>query len=312
MSETIRLIVDTDIGVDDAQALMLALTHPDARVEAITAVVGNTDIDNVCANIGTLLDVMNADVPFYRGAALPLVGEWEAELTFHGSDGLGDWAQRAYSDRQPEPEHAVMALLRLVNESPGEYTLVTLGPLTNIALAIRLDPTFAHKIGRWVCMGGNIRGQGNTQNPGAEWNIYCDPEAAFIAFSAIPQVTLVSWEATIDNPLWLEDYDRLAAINHPRARFFHGITESTRDYATVRGVPGFLLPDPLAMAVALEPSLILESFTAYTEVELGGRLTRGMTVIDHDGKLNKPENSTLVTRIDMAAVLAMYERALSG
>lgn len=314
MTDSMRLIVDTDAGVDDAQALMLALAFPGARVEAITAVTGNVHVDLVCRNIASLLDVMETDVPFYRGAELPLLAEWEAEDPIvHGTDGMGDWPERAHSARMPEAEHAVLALLRLVSESPGAYTLITLGPLTNIALAVRLDPTFPQKVGRWVCMGGSIEGRGNTRYPAAEWNIFCDPEAAFVAFSTMPHFTLVSWEATIHNPLPLPDYDRLAALNTPRGRFFRGITESTRDFAdAVRGAHDFMIPDPLAMAVALDPSLITDSYDAYTEVELGGRLARGMTVIDHDSKLGKPDNATVVTRIDMAGVTALYERALAG
>jgi purine nucleosidase len=314
MTEPLRLIIDTDAGVDDALALMLALTAPGVEVAAITTVTGNVHVDLVVPNVATVLDLCAADVPFYRGAELPLLAEWEAEDPIvHGTDGMGDWPGRVTSARRPQPEHAVLALLDLVNRAPGQYTLVTLGPLTNIALAVRLDPTFPGKLKNWVCMGGTIEGRGNTRYIAAEWNMFCDPEAAAIAFATLPDCTLVSWEATLYNPIPIEEYDRLAALKTARGRFFHGITHATRDFAAgLRGASGFLIPDPLAMAAALDPALIAEQYRAYVAVELNGRYARGQTVIDHEARFGKAPNASIVTRLHMPGVVAQFDRALKA
>ena len=216
-----RLIIDTDAGVDDAQALMLALRHPGVQVEAITTVCGNVGVDQVIANVFTTLDVMNADVPVYRGASEPLVSDWSAEA-WHGDDGLGNLRSRPPSKRQVEPEQAALALIRLANAHPGELTLVALAPMTNLALAIRLDPTFPSKIKEFIFMGGAHSAIGNTQNVTAEWNIYCDPEAAYITLKAFPQARMISWEATLEHPFTWEQYDELAAIAHTRRGVFQG------------------------------------------------------------------------------------------
>ncbi|MBI1258011.1 MAG: nucleoside hydrolase, partial [Chloroflexi bacterium] len=223
-----RLIIDTDAGVDDAQAIMLALRHPGVQVEAITTVCGNVDVDKVVANVLTTLDVMNADVPVYRGASEPLVSDWSAEA-WHGEDGLGNLRSRPSTQRRVETEQAALALIRLANDHPGELTLVALAPMTNLALAIRLDPTFPSKIKEFIFMGGAHSAIGNTQNVTAEWNVYCDPEAAYITLRAFPQARMISWEATLEHPFTWEQYDELAALPTPAGEFFKatGLSTST-------------------------------------------------------------------------------------
>lgn len=306
-----RLIIDTDAGVDDAQAIIMALTHPDVQVEAITTLTGNVHVDKVVANVLTVLEVLNQDVPVYRGVDRPLLSEWSAEEQFHGGDGLGDFANRPVLTRQAEAEHAVLALIRLVNESPGEYTLVTLGPLTNIALAVRLDPDFPSKIKEMFWMGGTIRAQGNTPNVTAEWNIYCDPDAAYIALNAFPMSTMLSWGTTVDHPLSWEQFDTLAAINTPQGRFFHDISMKTAAYLKrIPNVPGYLVPDPLTMAIALEPEIMLSAGIHYVTVELNGMYTRGQTIVDYRGLMGYPANVRVATTLDMGRVYRQFDRML--
>ena len=306
-----RLIIDTDAGIDDAVAIMLALRHPGVTVEAITTVCGNVSLEKVNANVLTILDEMGADVPVFAGADRPLVADWAAE-TVHGADGLGNYDQRKPSSRRLEAEHAALALIRLANAHPGELTLVALAPQTNIALATRLDPSFPTKIREFVFMGGTIGAQGNTANLAAEWNLYCDPEAAYIALHAFPLSRMVSWETTLLHPLPMERYHALAALPTDAGRFFEAINRvfMTPEYAAF-SPGGYLLADALAMAVALEPALIREQMRRYVTIELGGTHARGQSIIDHWGRLGKAPNVDIVTKADMEIMERLLRETLS-
>lgn len=309
-----RLIIDTDAGVDDSQAIMMALMHPDASVEAITTVTGNIHVDKVVPNIFTILEVMQAgDIPVFRGAETPLVpGNWHPETAVHGEDGLGNYRKRPPTKRQLEAAPAAIALVDMVNAAPGEYTLIALGPLTNIALACRLDPDFPQKVAKFVFMGGTISAIGNTPNLSAEYNIYCDPESAAVTLDAFSEAMMVSWETTLQHPFLWDQYDALVYRNTPRAEFFRATTLSTIEYLRGIGkVPGYLLPDPLAMAVTLEPDIVQDSSLQYVTVELAGAKTRGQTVIDHFGMTGQAPNVHIVRALDTARVFALYEQMLS-
>jgi purine nucleosidase len=309
----VRIVIDTDAGVDDAQAIMMALTYPGVSVEAITALTGNVHVDWVVKNIFTILDVMKADVPVYRGADQPLLPErWEPETNIHGEDGLGNYQNRPTDHLQPKNAPAAVALVRLANELPGELTLVALGPLTNIALACKLDPTFPQNIRQFVFMGGTISAIGNTRNLTAEFNIYCDPEAALIALDAFSQSMMVSWETTLRHPFSWEDYDSLTMTPTTAGRFFRDTTlAGTTFLRELRAGLGFLLPDPLAMAIALQPDLILKREPRYVSVELDGSLTRGQTVIDHLGLSGRVPNVDIITEIDVPGVYRLYRQMLA-
>lgn len=308
-----RLVIDTDAGVDDAQAIIMALTHPDVTVEAITTVTGNVHVDKVTANVFTTLEVVGRKTPVFRGADLPLVASWHAGAPeVHGGDGLGDWIGRPMPKQCLESEHAVQALIRLVNESPGELTLVALGPLTNIALAIRLDPSFASKVKQFVFMGGTISAVGNTNNITAEFNIYCDPEAAYITLGAFADSTMLSWETTLQHPMSWGIFEQLCATNTAKGRFLKGTTEALVNLIkNFRDNKGYLLPDPLAMAVAIEPGLITKQVRHFVTVELQGRYTRGQTVVDYMGLLQSAPNVTIVTDVDLDGVIKLYRRMLA-
>jgi purine nucleosidase len=250
----IRLIIDTDPGVDDAHAIMAALTHPQAHVEAIMTVAGNVSLDRTTANACLILDILEQNIPVYAGCDRPLVGDAVDASYFHGPDGLGD-SRYPPSRRQVEREHAVNALIRLANTYPGELTLAAIGPLTNVALATRLDPTLPDKIAHLVVMGGAIRGQGNV-TPAAEFNAYADPEAAAIVFGTWSDLTLVSWETTLDHSISAAHVDVLLGLDSPRAEFFRRITtQSLKGREQRLGQRTLLAPDLLAIAVALEPDI---------------------------------------------------------
>lgn len=308
-----RLIIDTDAGVDDAQAIMLALTTPGVTLEAITTLTGNTHVDNVTRNVFTVLDVMRAgSIPVYRGADHPLMpGHWQPETNIHGEDGLGNYHNRPRTNRRLAAEHAALALVRMANEAPGELTLVALGPHTNIALACKLDPQFPQKIARFVFMGGAYTAMGNTKNVSAEFNIFIDPEAAVIVLEAFPQAAMVSWETTMRHPFHWAEYDELSAMPSTAARFMRDISRPTVDFLrNFRQVPGYLLPDPLAMAIAVDPALVRGSIHHYVTVELNGSLTRGQTTVDFFGLMGHEPNVEIITEIDVDRVSDMYRRML--
>jgi len=309
-----KLIIDTDAGVDDAQAIMLALSDPAVDVLAITTLTGNVHIRQVNPNVLTILEIMGRDVPVYAGIDRPLVQEWEDAAEFHGGDGLGNFQDRPALTRSLEDEHAVPALLRLSREYAGELTLIALGPLTNIAAAVRLDPDFAARIKQFVFMGGTIAARGNTPIVTAEYNIYTDPEAAYITLAAFPDSTMLSWETTLAHGFAWDRFNRLCAIDTVNGRFFKGISQATAE--RLEGAykrPAYLLPDPLAMAITLQPALIRQSGKYHVTVELNGRHTRGQTVIDYIGDYVNGEqaNCNVIQRLDIEGVYEMFVRALS-
>lgn len=292
----------------------MALGHDAATVEAITTLTGNVHVDHVTRNVFTILEIAGAgDIPVYRGAQQPLLpGNWQPEDQIHGEDGLGNLRKRPKTSRQLEPTPAALALVELVNDAPGEYTLVALGPLTNIALACRLDPEFPQKVGKFVFMGGTITGMGNTRNLSAEFNIFCDPEAAAVTLDAFAESTMLSWETTLRHPFAWEAYDALAYKDTPQAEFFRATTIPTVDFLRQVGrVPGYLLPDPLAMAITLEPDIVQEEEFLYVTVELSGARTRGQTVLDHFGLTGEAPNVHVITELDAERVYKLYEAMLS-
>ncbi|MDX2159819.1 MAG: nucleoside hydrolase [bacterium] len=310
-----QIVIDTDAGVDDAVALMLALAHPTAHLHAITTVTGNIGVDQVIRNVMDTLAVMKRDdVPVFRGAALPLVAPWQHEtVNVHGVDGFGDWAARPNSRRQPEPEHAVLTLLRLADRFPGELTLIALGPLTNIALAVRLDPAFPSKIRQLIWMGGAIYGYGNTDPFTAEFNIHIDPEAAYIVLNAFPESTMIAWEIAMKHEWLWADFDLLAALKAaPAAKAFRGITAHWRKIGgQIPTVRGFVMPDPLAMAAALYPEIVRESAFHHVAVELNGTHTRGSTPVDFPRLSGKAPNVHIVMEVDQAAFYDLYRTLLT-
>ena len=280
MDTRLRLIIDTDPGVDDAQAILMALAHPSTTVEAITTVAGNVGIEHTTRNACAVLDVAGADVPIFAGADGPLVGRRIEAAEVHGSDGLGDCG-RSGSDRQARDEHGANAIVELTRAHPGELTLVCLGPLTNVALATRLDPTLPKRVRRIVVMGGAVRATGNSSAV-AEFNVHADPEAASVVFDAWSEVTLVTWEATLAHPL-PSDLLSVRAANTPAATFVREISAHASRYVRdFLGVDDLFVPDPLAMAVTLEPDIVLEERTCQIRVELAGAHTRGQTVALRD------------------------------
>lgn len=294
-----RIIIDCDPGIDDAQAIIMAYQHPGVEIEAITTVSGNVGVDLTTANVLRILDILDAPpIPVFAGSATALVESCENASFFHGEDGLGD-SDLPQSSREVKDEHSALALIRLAKENQGELELIAIGPLTNLALALRMEPSLPRMYKRLVVMGGAYYAQGNTSNLPAEFNIYADPEAAAIVFECWPMITLITWEATLSHGIPIEKYLNLCKIENPRSRFLEKITKHSFDYLIkLLNREMSYLADPLAMAVLLEPNIILESRDVFVQIERHGKLTRGMTVVDWWRKTGKLPNVKLVTRID--------------
>ncbi len=308
---TIRMIIDTDAGIDDAEAILMALQSSHCQVEAITTVTGNVHRDKVNQNVCTILQQANQSVPIYSGSARPLIEQWQPDdRRYHMDDGLGDWNNRPTCELQLEDESAALALVRLVNQYPDELILVALGPLTNISLAIRIDPTFPEKVKQFVCMGGAVDAHGNTPTVTAEFNIWVDPEAAWITLDAFAESTMLSWETTVDHIISADDHNRFCNLGTSLAHFYDGINQKPRERTFHVFKGQHIIPDPLAMAITLHPDLILESEKRHVTVELQGQYTRGQIVVNYTRwKTDKP-NVTIIRKIDMDGVLALYEAML--
>jgi purine nucleosidase len=273
------MIIDTDTASDDAVALILALREPAVEVVAITVVAGNVPLAQASRNARYTVELCGAEVPVYEGAERPLVREPHTATFFHGEDGLGD---RGYPlpRRPPAAAHAVRALVEGVRAHHG-LVLVTLGPLTNLALALAEAPDIASRVGRCVVMGGAACTVGNV-TPAAEYNIWCDPEAARACFRSGLPIEMVGWELS-RGAANLDDVDiaRCRALGTKRARFAIDCNASALEVnRSLFGGPGISLPDPVAMAVALDPAVVTRRSRHAVDVECDGVLTRGMTVVD--------------------------------
>lgn len=285
-----RLLIDTDTASDDAVAILMALRSPDVQVDAITIVSGNVPVEMGARNAGYTAELCGKPTPVYIGANRPLVREPHFAYFFHGPDGMGGMNYPA-PKRPPESEHAVDALIRLVRARPGEYTLVTLGPLTNIALALRRAPDLAQKIAMVYVMGGAACTVGNI-TPAAEFNIWVDPEAAHIVFHSGLPILMVGWEHCRGvSALAPEEMAHVRSIGTPLANFTLDCNLSALKASTEwTHEPGLTLPDPVTISIGLDPSICTRRSRHFVDVEISSELTRGMTVVDEIGVTNKPPN----------------------
>ncbi len=272
-------IIDTDTASDDAVALLMALRHPDVVVEAITVVAGNVELEQGTRNALYTVELSGADVPVYRGSAAPLKRDLVVAQFFHGRDGLGDQGYPEPS-RQAAEGDAVDVLIRTIRENPG-IVLVTLGPLTNIARALQQAPDLVSLVGRCVVMGGAACTVGNV-TPAAEYNVWVDPDAARLVFRSGLPIEMVGWELCRGPATLSEDeMEEVRAYGTEVARFAIDCNTSALAAARLQsGEPGLPLPDPVAMAIAIDPKICTRRARHYVDVEVQSDLTRGMTVVD--------------------------------
>lgn len=311
MPDTIPLLIDTDPGVDDALALLMAFDDPRHRVVGLAIVAGNVGLPHTVANALKLCEVAGrGDVPVFAGCAAPLLHAAPDAAYVHGQDGFGDVGYAAAA-RAAEAEHAALAILRLSHEHAGRLLLVALGPLTNLALALKLDPTLPERIGRLVVMGGAVNCRGNI-TPAAEFNVYFDPEAAHIVFGAFPRYDLSDWEATIAHGLHHPSVEQWLRAGGDLAAFYARISRKTREWSADRRGDHWHSADGLAMAWALEPEGALETAERPLAVELAGPHGRGATIVDWQRQTGRPDGARILLRYDQARFEDRIRRALAA
>jgi purine nucleosidase len=287
-----NFLIDTDTASDDAVALVMALRHPDVEVEAITIVSGNMPVEQGSRNALYTAELCGSDVPVFVGAHRPLVREPVHAHWFHGQDGMGDQNYPA-PKRQPESDHAVDVVIETVKANPG-IEIVTLGPLTNVALAVSRAPEIAANVSRCIVMGGAACTSGNV-TPAAEYNIWCDPEAARIVFLSGLPVEMVGWELCRGEAnLFPDEMAQVRAFGTPLAEFALDCNRRALEASQQQSnEPGLGLADPVAMAVALDPTICTSASKHYVDVETASELTRGTTVVDRFGVTTDERNFPL-------------------
>jgi purine nucleosidase len=299
----IPFLIDTDTASDDAVALIMALRSPEIQVVAITTVAGNVDVHQATRNAIYTAELCDSKVPVFAGAEKPLKRARVSADWFHGLDGLGDHGYPP-PRRAPEKQSAPDAIIDTIGSHPG-LVMVTLGPLTNVALALQKKPGIATKVSRCVVMGGAPCCEGNV-TPAAEYNIWCDPEAARMVMRSGLPIELVGWhlcrgEAVV-NP---SDIQRVLSFGTPVAKFAIECNSRGQEaFLEQTGEHGISLPDPVAMAAALNASIVTSQSEHFVEVETESALTRGMTVVD---RLNVAANER--NRDVWAASLAAGHKA---
>lgn len=282
-------LIDTDTASDDAVALIMALRAPDVEVRAITTVAGNVSVEQATRNALYVAELCGSSVPVYRGAARPIWREHAHAEWFHGKDGLGDHGYPAAA-RPAEPGHAVDAILAAIQAHPG-IVLVTLGPLTNVAMALGRAPGIAAMVSRCVIMGGNPCCEGNV-TPAAEYNMWVDPEAARVVLRSGLPVELVGWHLCRGEAvLSAKEVEYTLSLDTPLARFAVECNSRAMEaYRIQTGETGISLPDPVAMCLALDSTVCTEVGRYHVDVEVTSDLTRGMTVVDRLGVATDERN----------------------
>ena len=308
-----KLILDTDGGVDDAQALLM-LIAAGRTPDAITTVFGNVGLDAATRNILTTLAVAGVDVPVHKGADRPLTQPVIDARYIHGEDGLGG-APRPASVALPASDDAVGFLRQSLRDaaSKGEkIDILMIGPLTNLALALRVEPSIIAGIGTLTIMGGTVYGRGNT-TPAAEFNIFADPEAAAVIFRSEMDVVVVPWEPCMTHTMSGADVDAAFAplpTSMPKA-FSEALADhARRTTASYGGGDVFRFVDPFAAAVVIDPSIITKSVRASIDVALAPGISRGMTVVDPSGRLATPM-VTLVEEARLDRLVALYTASIA-
>ncbi|XP_060579044.1 nucleoside hydrolase-like isoform X2 [Ruditapes philippinarum] len=309
MSATRRkLLIDTDAGVDDAQAILMALQAPDVDVIGITCVMGNADVEQVGLNVLRILKVVDRlDIPVFIGCNEPLLGDKKPTSDYHGLDGFGDAPDEDAPDKSHlQSEHAVMALVRIAKEHEGEVTLACIGPLTNVAMAIRMDSKFGSRFKGCYIMGGNHEGKGN-MTTSAEFNFYSDPEAAYVVLNQLKTpITIVTWETCEKHSLPWEFYHKIRRNDNAITNFLRKIEKLSEKYAIEHKWDTFIPCDEVLVACFLNHDVIKSSADVYATVEVKGQYTWGQMVVDWNSVLKKNKNVKIVTNIDQT----VYENIL--
>ena len=298
-----KVIIDTDPGIDDALALILALRSPETEVLAITAVAGNVPLEQCVRNAAGLVELLGARTPVAAGCRKPLLREPITALV-HGADGLGGAFAQLPAGGPLLPVPAAQVILDTAERHPGEVTLAALGPLTNVAAAALADPARFARLAGIVVMGGAFQVHGNVTAV-AEFNIFADPHAARVVLASGVPVTFVCLDVTTQVRLQPELVVAPAAVAGNAVRSF--VEQAAKHFLRSCGPYGCCLHDPLAIGAVIDPSL-LEKRPLFVEVETSGHTCLGMTVADFRPWSPHSPNAEVCTGVDAQRFLAMFGR----
>jgi purine nucleosidase len=290
--------IDTDTGSDDAVALIMALRWPDVHVEGISIVAGNVPVEFGSRNARHTVELCDQETPVYVGMERPILIESVFAWLYHGEGGMSGM-EIPEPARPAESKHGVTALIDAVRAEPGELTLVTLGPLTNIAMAVRMAPDIVEKIPKCYVMGGAAAVLGNT-TPAAEFNMWVDPEAAHMVFHSGLPLMMVGWELSRADAMLSEA--EMAEIRAFNTKYADLTLDSCAAGVTGNlewlGEVGLSLPDPVTMAITLDPTVSTKQGEYFVDIETHSERTRGMTLVDQYGYLKQEPNAEVCWEID--------------
>jgi purine nucleosidase len=284
-----HIILDTDPGIDDSLAILLALASPEISLDGLSVVHGNSSTAQGTINALSVLELAQAGrIPVYQGCELPLVQPSLLAPETHGEHGIG-YAKLPAPQTSPRVGKGSDFLIEKIMSAPGEITLVCIGPLTNVALAIRQEPRIVKKVREVFIMGGAIRHEGNT-TPLAEFNTFVDPHAAHIVFHSGMPITLTPLDVTYQCIFLPDDLNRLLKIDSPITKF---VSDATRFYMEFHDeyqkIEGCVINDPLTLALTFMPELC-DYQELYVDVDLSGGVSMGNTFADFYRMTGKPAN----------------------
>lgn len=299
-----RIIIDTDPGVDDALTFMLALASPEIKLEALTTTQGNVTLDKATRNALSVLELcQSGHIPVAAGSMYPLVGPLRASAYVHGESGIGN-SQLPAPKNKPVAWHAVDFLIEKVLAEPNEISIFPIGPLTNIAMAIRKEPEFAKAIKELVIMGGAIHESGN-MTPQAEFNIFVDPHAAHIVFHSGIPITLIPLDVTHKCLLRQDHVERLIRIHSPISSFIQDAMETYLQASYEKGFEGSALHDPLTLATIIAPQLLtLKEY--YVDVDISSGVSMGKTFADIFKIMKNPPNMKIAMNVRGDDFVALF------
>ena len=309
-----RVIIDTDPGIDDAAALLLALAAPELAVDAVTTVYGNGTIEQSTRNALIILETAGrGDIPVYQGAAKPLLGGPHFAHHVHGNDAFGDMGWPAPIGK-PQPTHAVRELVDRVMARPGEITLIALGPLTNVALALSIEPRMASAVGELIVMGGAVLTHGNATEV-ASANLFNDPEAAAIVYrSGAPLVQVgldVCQKTTVTEAQLTHIRQAQTSTTTLLTRITPCLIRSYVDRDLMPPGTGVHYNDVSAMAYAIDPRLF-EVQEYSVRIATHDPLTRGQTVADVANRWRQPPNAKVPMGVDAARLTDIFTTRVIG
>ena len=309
-----RLLLDTDTAGDDTIALLMALRSEKAKVEGVTINCGNIAFDQEVENALYTIEVAgkSGKVPVYPGARHPLLRGWTTVENIHGRDGMGN-SGFPRARQRPERTHAVDAIVDTVSSNPGEITMVEIAPMTNLALALRKDPSIAKKFKRLCFMGGTNQYLGNV-TPAAEFNMWVDPDAAKIVLHSGIPMTMVGWEICMTSGLiGPEEYRTIESMGTKESEFFVAVNRQVRLFMKeARHMDATSCPDSITMSIVLDSRVATERRPRFVDVDNESDLSRGATIVDHLEVLRKKPNVDVVYAASQVRFRSMLFRLLRG